>query len=89
MKPSLKNNNIPSAALVAATPEFVDARGVRVVFGLSRSHAYELSTAGSIKSVSIRRPGAVRGRRLFDCASIRSFLASLAEHSKTIEGATN
>lgn len=55
-------------------PEFVDAKGANALFGLKRSHLYLLAASGSIRSVSLRRPGTIRGRRLFDCASIRKFL---------------
>lgn len=61
--------------VTTSTPEFADAKGVRALFGLSRSHAYLLASEGSIRSVCIRRPGAIRGKRLFCCASIREFLA--------------
>ena len=64
----------------SAKPEFADAKGARQSFGLSRSHLYDLNSRGKIRSVSIRRPGAVRGRRLFDCESIRNFLNSCADH---------
>lgn len=57
-----------------ARPEWLDAKGVRTVYGISRSHAYELGNSGQIRTVSIRRRGAARGRRLFDCDSIRRFL---------------
>jgi len=29
--------------------------------------------------MSIRKPGALKGRRLFDCASIRDFIAAQVE----------
>jgi hypothetical protein len=60
-------------AWVSSQPEFADHKGVRALYGLSRAHAYQLASEGKIRSVCIRRPGAIRGRRLFDCASIRSF----------------
>jgi len=63
----------------SALPEFVDAKGARRSFGLSRSHLYELDSNGKIRSVCIRRSGAMRGRRLFDCDSIRNFLNSCEE----------
>jgi hypothetical protein len=55
-------------------PEFADHKGVHVLFGFSRSHLYLLASQGLIRSVSIRRTGTTRGRRLYDCASIRNFL---------------
>jgi len=66
----------PTHITDSAKPEFVDAKGARGSFGLSRSHLYELQTEGKIRSVCIRRPGALRGKRLFDCESIRRFLTS-------------
>ena len=60
-------------AWVSTQPEFADHKGVRAMFGLSRAHAYVLASEGKIRSVCIRRPGATRGRRLFDLGSIRRF----------------
>jgi len=60
-------------------PEFTDHQGVKRHFGFSRSYAYWLASEGKIRSVSIRKPGALKGRRLFDCASIRNFLNTLAD----------
>jgi hypothetical protein len=69
----------PKSIDESAKPEFIDARGARSVFGLSRSHLYELNTNGKIRSSCIRRLGAMRGRRLFDCASIRRYLNSCVD----------
>ena len=63
------------AAGIASLPEFADHKTLRALFGISRSHAYFLTDQGCIRSVCIRRPGAVRGKRLFDCQSIRDFLS--------------
>jgi len=70
----MKKNNSPVEAGGEVLPEFADAKAVRRLVGISRSQAYELVGEGKIRSVSIRRRGALRGRRLFDCDSIRSFL---------------
>ncbi len=67
------------AAPVDLPPEWTDHQGVRHYFGISRPHAYVLAREGKIRSVSIRKPGAIKGRRLFDCASIRAFLNKNAE----------
>ena len=75
------SRNEPAAASVTA-PEFVDAKGARQLFALSRAHLYILTGAGHIRSCCIRRPGAFRGRRLFDCASIRAFLQKNMESAK-------
>lgn len=47
--------------------------------GLSRAHLYALTTAGKIRSVSMRNPGQVKGVRLFH-------LASVLEYVETFEG---
>jgi hypothetical protein len=66
-------------ATVISSPEFVDHKGLRALFGLSRAHAYLLAGEGRIRSVCIRRPGAVRGKRLFCCQSIRAFFAKCVD----------
>jgi|GEM_PF-3259460 len=78
--------HLPTFIADSAKPEFTDAKGARQSFGLSRSHLYDLNSRGNIRSVSIRRPGAVRGRRLFDCESIRNFLNSCADHRTEVQG---
>ena len=55
-------------------PEFVDFVGLRQLFGIKRSLAYQLMANGEIKSVSLRRRGTVRGKRLFSVDSCRQFL---------------
>jgi hypothetical protein len=71
-------------------PEFADHKGVHVLFGFSRSHLYLLASQGLIRSVSIRKPGTTRGRRLYDCAQIRDFLNKRAtgggEQERKAEG---
>jgi hypothetical protein len=58
-------------------PEFVDSYGLKAGFGMSRSLAYVLAQAGLIQSVSIRRPGADRGKRLWRVSSVRRYLNDL------------
>ena len=43
-------------------------------FGMSRTTLLELSQAGLIKTVSIRKPGATKGIRLIFVPSLREFL---------------
>jgi len=57
-------------------PEFVDHKAARALFGLTRSHLYALAAEGHIRSVSLRRPGTTRGRRLFVVASLRDYLTA-------------
>jgi hypothetical protein len=56
------------------TPEFLDVDQVRIYFGIKQSLLYRLLAENKIRAVSIRQRGKTRGRRLFDVASIRSFL---------------
>jgi hypothetical protein len=69
-----------TTAPVPASPgtdtEFVDLAGLRQRFGIRRSLAYLLIEDGSIRSVSLRRRGAAKGKRLVDVASVRRFLQS-------------
>ena len=77
-----------TTALVHATPayvagqdpEFLDAQGVQARFSIRRSLLYELHNGGHIKSVSLRRRGQSRGKRLFAVGSIREFLRSQMEN---------
>jgi len=57
-------------------PEFVGAKSARILFGLSRTHLYQLADSGHIRSVVLRKKGAARGRRLFVCDSIREYLSA-------------
>ena len=66
-------------ASVHAVPEFVDYKGARALFGFSRASLYRLAGDKKIKSVSVRNRGSLRGKRLFDCDSIRRFIASEME----------
>lgn len=58
-------------------PEFGDVIAVRDVFGLRETLAYRLLAEGKITGIVIRAKGKTRGKRLFDFASIRRYLASL------------
>ena len=68
---------------ISVRPEFCDGKQLRQLFGLTRSHAYLLAAEGKIRSVSIRKPGAFRGKRLFDCASVRAFLSKHTDNAPT------
>lgn len=72
------NADTPKSVAATALPEFADHKTARILFGLSRSFLYQLAERKAIRSVSIRKPGAIKGRRLFDCASIRRFLEASA-----------
>jgi hypothetical protein len=66
--------SVTPAEVAAANPEWLDALGVHAQFSIRRSLLYELDKGGHIKSVSLRRRGRSRGKRLFSVPSIRSFL---------------
>jgi hypothetical protein len=67
------------AHVAGQDPEFLDAAGLQCRFGIKRSLAYSLLADDSIKGVSLRRRGRLRGKRLFDVASVRAFLRSQME----------
>jgi hypothetical protein len=70
------------AYVAGQDPEFLDARGVEARYSIRRSLLYELHYGGHIKSVSLRRRGQSRGKRLFSVDSIRAFLREQMEESK-------
>lgn len=53
--------------------------------GFTRPALYELAAAGKIKTASIRKPGALRGSRLFHLGSIFAFLDLEAEKTAARE----
>jgi hypothetical protein len=84
----LREDEIAAQAIQAAglKPEWCDAKGARVLFSLSRSHLYQLTTDGKVKSSVLRKRGTLRGRRLFSCQSIRALLEA---NIKDSEGTTH
>lgn len=76
-------------------PPLENIRGIRVVgeletewlrvndavraFGLSRPHLFELIAQKRIESKHIRRPGAEKGIRLINAASLRAYIASFED----------
>jgi hypothetical protein len=67
---------------ITPQPEFADHRTAKRLFGMSRSYLYKLVEERKIRSVSLRKKGALKGRRLFDCASIRQFINSMVEEAE-------
>jgi hypothetical protein len=66
--------NATPAEVAGLDPEWLDALGVHARYSIRRSLLYELDKDGLIESVSLRRRGRSRGKRLFSVDSIRSFL---------------
>jgi hypothetical protein len=80
-----KVTNKTTAPLSTAThlnPEFVDCKGLEAGWGIKRSLAYQLLADGSIKGVSLRGRGQLRGKRLFSVDSVREFLRKQMEVAK-------
>jgi hypothetical protein len=63
-------------------PEFVDATGLQLRFGIKRSLAYALLADGAIQGVSLRRRNQTRGKRLFSVDSVRRYLYEQMECAK-------
>lgn len=82
MKPLATTRPIAPDAASAAAPEFADHHGARRLFGLSRASLYRLVEDGKIRAVCVRNRGNIRGRRLFDCDSIRRFIAAQMEGAR-------
>lgn len=72
----------PVAASLVNDAELVDAPGLQRLFSIKRSLAYSLLADGLVKGVSLRRRGQLRGKRLFDVASVRAYLASQMEEKR-------
>ena len=70
----------------SVVPEFVDAKGLRAVFGICRSTGYALADAGLVKTVCLRRPGAIKGKRLWCAKSLRNFLRANIDQRKQEPG---
>ena len=63
-------------------PEFCDVRGLDRLFGIKRSLGYTLLAEGLIESVSLRRRGQIRGKRLFNVDSVRAYLREQMANQK-------
>ena len=74
--------NAAPAHVAGQDPGFLDARGVEGRFSIRRSLLYELLNSGRVQSVSLRRRGQARGKRLFSVDSIRQFLKEQMEVTK-------
>jgi hypothetical protein len=67
----------PISDLVYLRPGQVPRR-----YPISRSLLYELLGSGKIKSISLRKPGGVRGIRLIPVDNIECYLAKLAAEQR-------
>jgi hypothetical protein len=55
-------------------PEFAGHKEIKLLFGLSRTHLFRLAKEGVIRSVNLRDRGKLKGRRLYQVASVRGLL---------------
>lgn len=55
--------------------EWIDEKQVTRIFGITHTPLYTLRKRGAIRSLSLRGEGQTYGKRLFNVASIREFLA--------------
>jgi hypothetical protein len=62
--------------IAPSRPEFGDARDVQRTFGIKETLCYHWFRKGKIKGILIPGTGRSGGKRLFDFASIRKFIAS-------------
>lgn len=60
-------------------PQYADSKGLFKITGIGRSLAYLLFSEGKLESVSIRKPGSTRGKRLWHIPSALKFLDSCRE----------
>jgi len=56
-------------------------QGVEFYSGFSRARLYQGAAIGEFRSVSIRKPGQVKGTRLFHLQSILDFIAKCEQES--------
>jgi hypothetical protein len=72
--------NMDTRSFTTAPPglddsEFVDWRGLKSRFAIGRSLAYLLIEHDDIESKVLRRKGCIKGKRLFNVASVRQYIA--------------
>ena len=77
------NNTHSTGQAAICQPEFINHHQATAMFGLSRSHLYQLVQSGKIKSVSLRERNKIKGKRLFIADSIREFLTANIEEGMT------
>jgi hypothetical protein len=70
---------IEAGSVGTLEPEFLPILPACKFSGIGRTELYLEIRAGRIKSISLRKPGRARGRRLVSVASLRQYLASFQE----------
>jgi hypothetical protein len=72
--------HINTPASVHSGSEYAGHAEIRRIFGISRAHLYRLAAEGLVRSASLKKRHATRGRRLWHVPSIR---ALLERHTQT------
>jgi hypothetical protein len=67
----------PAAVRVGPETEFTDFLGLQQLFGIRRSLAYHLEEEGLLRSISLKKPGEKRGKRLWHVPTARRYCNSL------------
>lgn len=65
------------------TPEWADAKTIRVLFGICKSTLYRLAEEGKIRTSSLKERGMQRGKRLFSCPSVSAYIEKMATGGET------
>jgi len=63
-------------------PEWADAKNITRIFGIGKSTLYRLEAEGKIRSSSLREPGKLRGKNLFSCDSVASYIEKCSKAIK-------
>lgn len=83
VNPQPSNTRGPAARLAAPVlPEWIripPPGKAEPLTGLRRNVLYDLVNARAVRSVAIRKPGAIRGVRLIETRSLLAYLDRLAE----------
>ncbi len=80
----------PPQSAPVALPEWIriPAPGkAEPLTGLRRNVLYDLVNARAVRSVSIKKPGAIRGVRLIETQSLLNYLRTLADQQNKQEAA--
>jgi hypothetical protein len=72
----LTTNPVESGDFTEAMPEFGRTPDVERYFGIKKGTLYNLLEQGKVRGVVLRPSGQMKGVRLWDLASIRSYIYS-------------
>ena len=77
----------PVAATWGADPEWADALGIKRIFSIGRSSQYTHIVNGDWRSVVLRKPGCIKGKRLIFVPSVRAWIEKqrIAQESGEVE----